>query len=126
MRLQAVLYGFHQSAFQHTGFECRVISVVREDVPAPEDQVVEFGEGDEVLNEGNALIGALPQSNGPHLGQRANGWRQLPSNGFNSGDESRCHGSHAWNQDAKFSFRFFNAYHFPVHGSVPPQIPISR
>ena len=77
-----------------------VVEVAAEDVPSGEDEVVEVGEGDEVFDEGGAVVGALAEADGAHLGGGADGFGEAAADGFYSGDEGGCYGSHAWDHDA--------------------------
>ena len=65
-------------ALQHTGFSCGGVHVVLEDVPADEDQVVEVGEGNEILDLRRETFGSLAQADSAHLRQRANGLETPP------------------------------------------------
>src|SRR5438105_9287764 len=56
---------------QHARLHRRGVGVVRNRVPGREDQVLQIGEGHEVLDLGTALLGALAQPNGSHLRQRS-------------------------------------------------------
>jgi hypothetical protein len=80
-----------------------VVEVAAEDVPSGEDEVIERGDGNEVLDEGAALVGALAEADGTHLGDGADGLGEAVADGFYAGDEGGCYGSHAWDHDAKFS-----------------------
>src|ERR1700722_7737160 len=59
--------------FQNTGFGGGLIGVVGENIPAAEDDVVEFGEGDELVNFRRAALGAFAEANGAELRERAYG-----------------------------------------------------
>ena len=72
-----------------------VVEVVGEDVPAGEDDVVERGERDEVLDEGGAVVGALAEADGAHLGDGADGLGEAVADCFYAGDEGGGDGSHA-------------------------------
>ncbi len=80
-----------------------VVEVATEDVPAGEDEVVEAGEGSEVLDERAASVGALAEADGPHLGDGADGLGETLADGFHAGDEGGGYGSHSWDHDAEFS-----------------------
>ena len=80
-----------------------VVEVAAEDVPAGEDEVVELGDGGEVLDEGGAVVGALAEADGAHLGEGADGLGEAAADGFDAGDEGGGDGSHAGDHDAEFS-----------------------
>ena len=61
------------------------------------------GEGDEVLDEGGAVVGALAEADGAHLGEGADGLGEAAADGFDAGDEGGGDGSHAGDHDAEFS-----------------------
>ncbi len=90
---------------QHPGLGRRRVGGVREDVPAPEDQVVEPGQADEVLDEVEAPLGPLPQADLPRLGQRADGPGQPLARGENARQHGRTHGPDAGQEHAEPALR---------------------
>ena len=62
-----------QVALQHAGVAGSRVHVVFENVPAGEDQIIEPGERNEFLDLRRAAIGALAQTDGSHLRERADG-----------------------------------------------------
>jgi hypothetical protein len=58
---------------QHACRARRGVRVFLEDVPAAEDDVVEAGQGDELVDLRRASFRALAESDGPHLRQRPDG-----------------------------------------------------
>ena len=67
---------FELVAVEDLGSLGGVVEVVAEDVPAGEDDVVEVGEGGEVLDERGAVVGALAEADGAHLGRESRwAWR---------------------------------------------------
>ena len=80
-----------------------VVEIAAEDVPTGEDEVVEGGDGGEVLNEGGATIGALAETDGPHLGDGADGFGEALADGFYAGDKGGSDCPHAGDHDAEFS-----------------------
>ena len=86
------------------GFE----HVLREDVPAGEDDVVEVGERDEVVDQRRAVVGALAQADGAHLGDGADGLGESLADGFNAGDEGGGDGAHADGHDAELALGRLN------------------
>ncbi len=77
-----------------------VVEIATEDVPAGEDDVVEVGDGGEVLDERAAVFGALAEADVAHLSERADGLGEAAANGFYAGDECGGDSSHAGNHDA--------------------------
>ena len=98
------------------GLGC-VVEVAAEDVPSGEDEVVEVGDGDEVLNERRASVGALAETDGAHLRGRADGFGEATADRFYARDEGCCYGSHAGDHDAKFSCCRLDAGRFLRGGS---------
>ena len=58
---------FELVAVENLGGLGGVVEIAAEDVPAGEDEVVELGDGNEVLDEGSAVVGALAEADGAHL-----------------------------------------------------------
>jgi hypothetical protein len=65
----------------------RLEHVVGEYIPAGEAEVIELGQGDEILDQGAARICAFAQAHGSHLGKRADGLGNSLAHGFDAGDE---------------------------------------
>ena len=87
-----------------------LVSIVGENVPAAEDQVVQSRQGDKVLDQWRAFFRALAEAYGTHLGQRADWIAQACLDCFDAGDESGGHGPHAGDEYAEFPFCFFDVY----------------
>src|SRR5204863_8948709 len=102
-RLQERFDGFDQFTVEHTGFARRGVHVVGENVPPGEHQVIEAGKRDEVLDLRRASLGALPQADGAHLGDRANRLRQATPYRLHARDERRRHGSHTRHHHAQLA-----------------------
>ena len=88
---------------EHAGLAGRRVHVVFEDVPAGEDQVIEPGERNEVLDLGRAAVGALAEADGAHLRQRSDGAGDSFAHGFHAGDEGGRDGAHTGNHDPQLS-----------------------
>src|SRR5262249_26720343 len=100
-RVQLVLDGIEGLARQHARLGRRLVGAVAEDVPAAEDKVVEPGQGHEIIDLRASTLGAEPEANRPHLGQRADRLGQPAADVHHSRDEGRGHGSHARQEDAE-------------------------
>src|SRR5690349_4632987 len=72
-------------------------------VPASENEVVDIGQRYEVLDHGNTLVGALPEADGAHLGQRPKGFGPLRPDGFDTGDKRRGNSAHPRNEHTKLT-----------------------
>ncbi len=94
-----------QRHFQHAGFLGGLVAVIGIDVPGSENQIVEAGEGDEILDARAAAFGALPEADGGHLGDRADGFGELAFDGLHAGDESGGDGAHAGDQYPELALR---------------------
>jgi hypothetical protein len=57
------------AGFEHAGAHRGDVGVVGERVPRAEHDVVEAGERDEVADQRGAVVGALAEPDGGHLGQ---------------------------------------------------------
>ena len=90
---------------EHAGVFRRLVAVVLEDVPAAEHDVVEVGEGDEVLDQRGAPVGPLAEADRAHLGHRPDGAGDALANGQNAGDEGGGDGPEADAHHAEFSLR---------------------
>jgi hypothetical protein len=90
-------------ALQHLRRLRGVVEIAAEDVPAGEDEVVERGQRDEVADQRRVGVGALPQTDRPHLRDGANGLCEAAADRFDSGDERSGDGPHAGDHDAEFS-----------------------
>ncbi len=90
-------------AVEDLGVRGGVEEVAAEDVPAGEDEVGELGDGGEVLDEGGAIVGALAEADGAHLGGGANGLGKASADGFDTGDQGGGDGSHAGDHDAELA-----------------------
>ena len=87
-------------AIKHSGGLGGVVEVAAEDVPAGEDEVVERSDGREVLDERGAVVGALAEADGAHLGHGADGLGEASANSFDAGDERGCDSAHSRDHDA--------------------------
>ncbi len=115
---QALFDGVERVLLQHARVCGGIVGVVGEYVPATEDQVVELGEGNKVLDEGRAPFGALAEANGAHLRQRANGLAESGFNGFHAGDNGGGHGAHTRHENAELAAGWFHLVWF-VHRYTP-------
>jgi len=97
-----------QILVQHPGARGRGVDVVLEDVPPAKDDVVEIGEGHEVLDQGDPVVGPLAEANGAHLGEAAEGLGLAPADGLDAGDKGGGHRTHAGEQDAELALGGLN------------------
>ncbi len=77
-----------------------VVEIATEDVPASEDDVVEVGNGGEVLDKRTATVGPLSEADVTHLRDGPDWLGEATSNCFYAGDEGGGDGSHAGDHDA--------------------------
>src|SRR5579862_1994414 len=117
--------GIEVGLLQNAGLAGGLVTIVVEEVPAAEDQIIQLRQGHEVLDAGRARLRAFAQANGAHLGKRADGARQLAANGFNPGNKSGCHGPHAWNQNAQLPLGLGDLNRFSSHALFPPDFTLS-
>lgn len=88
---------------KHSGFERRFVHGVRTGVPTAENKVVGIRQGDEILDERVAVLVALPEPDGLHLGERPHGPPQTSFEEFHSRDESARDRSHARQEYAELA-----------------------
>ena len=67
-----------------------------EDVPSAENEIVELGQWHEVFDQRYTIVGSFAQTNGSHLRQTADGFRETFLDGFNAGDESGADGAETY------------------------------
>ena len=70
-----------------------LVDVVFENVPAGEDDVVQIGERNKILDQWRLVVGALAQADGAHLRERADGLGKAAADSFNAGDHRGGHGA---------------------------------
>ena len=99
-----VFHLFEQLLLEHAGVLRRLVAVVFENIPAAKHDVVESGQRHELADQRRAAVGALSEPHGPHLGQRADWFRETLSNGEDAGDGGCADGTKSDEQDAKLTF----------------------
>ena len=97
-----------QRRLQNAGRFCRAVAVLREDVPAAEDEIVEGGQRHDLVDQGRTAFRPLSQTDMTHLGQRADGLGNSFANGDDAGDEGRADGPEADQKHAEFAARGSN------------------
>src|SRR6202035_4675920 len=102
-----------------------LIRVIGENIPAAENNVVEFGEGHELTNLWRAAFGAFAKANGAQLRERADRRGFAAANQFNSCHKRGAYGSHSRREDAQSSFGRSNIYG-PAHSISPSPCEFSR
>ena len=80
---------------EHAGGAGGLEGVGADRVPAAEDEVVELGEGHELLDPGVAVVLALAEADVGELAERADGGGVAGPGGQDAGDEGGGHGAHA-------------------------------
>src|SRR5580704_1510856 len=103
---------------QDTRLSGGLIGVVGENIPAAENNVVEFGEGHQLANLRRAAFGAFAKANGAQLRERADRRGFAAANQFNSCHKRGAYGSHSRREDAQSSFGRSNIYG-PAHSISP-------
>ena len=68
-----------------------------------EDDVVEAGQRHEILDQRRPVLGAFPEANRAHLGERPDGFGQAFPNGHDAGNCRGADGPEADEQNADFS-----------------------
>ncbi len=90
---------------QHPRLGGRLVGVVGEEVPAAEDDVVELGQRDELVDERRARVGPLAEANRPHLRERADGLRDPLPDRLDPSHEGGGDRAHPGGQDAELARR---------------------
>ncbi len=94
-RREGIGHGLHLRRLQHPGLADRLQGVVGNRVPGAEDQVVQRRQRHEVLDQRLPLVGALAQTDGLHLADRAERLRQPAAHRLHPRDERRRDGAEA-------------------------------
>ena len=100
---ELVLHEIDVARLEHLRVLRRLVRVVREHVPAAEDELIERRERDELADLGGFPVGALADADGPELGHRADRRRELPPSEHAARDEGRRHGTEAGQEHAERS-----------------------
>ena len=74
--------------------------VVGENVPAGEAEIIELRQGNEVLDQRAARLGALAQANGSHLGKGADWLGDPLAHGFHAGHQGGRNRPHSGDHDS--------------------------
>ena len=90
-------------AVEHAALEGGFVRVVRDRVPCAKDELVQGGERYEFANRRSLAVGALPEADGCHLGDRADGQAHAALDVLDAGDEGRRHGPEAHQQHAELA-----------------------
>src|SRR5208337_3232091 len=117
------LYFVEQVALQHAGFAGSSVHVVLENIPASENEIIEPGEGDELLDFGSPAVGALPQTDSSHLRKRANGVGDALGHRFHARHKSRIHRAHAVDHHAQLALGRLDHTLVPVTAAFFPSGP---
>jgi hypothetical protein len=89
------------AVLEHAGLFCRGVGVIRDRVPCAEDEIREIGERNEIPDQRRAVLGALAEADGRHLGQGADRLRAAAAHSLHAGDESSGDGAETRRQDAE-------------------------
>ena len=120
-RANALQKLFHLSqmlVLQHAAFLRRLVRVIGEDIPAAENQIAGLGQRHEFVDLRRAILGALAQTNGAHLRERADRRRFTAANQLHSGHERGADRTHSRREHAQLAFWRRDA-DGPAH-SFPP------
>src|SRR6266545_4875108 len=98
-RLELLADGIEVLAAQHVRADRGVVGVVRDRVPAAEDEVVEPGEREHVTEQRTVIERAVLEV--PELRERADGRGELPPHRGDAGDRRRRDGPHPREQDSE-------------------------
>ena len=99
--LEEVLDRLEVARLEDAGLLRRLVGAVRVDVPAAELELVEAGEGHEVLDQRRAVVRALAEPDGAHLRQAADRLGEPAPHRLHAGDERGRHRAHARQKHAE-------------------------
>ena len=88
---------------EHAGALGGDVGVVGERIPRAEHDVVERGERHEVADQRGAVVGALAEADGAHLGERADRCGLAALGEFDAGDQRGRHGAEADGEHAELA-----------------------
>jgi hypothetical protein len=90
---------------EHTGLYGRGVGVVRDRVPGAEHDVIQGRQRHEVADQGRAPLGPLAQTDGAHLGERADRTGRAAAHVLDARDERGRDGTEAHAEHAELPFR---------------------
>ena len=100
---EEVLDRLEMLVFEDAGFLCGGVRVIRNRVPRAKHDVLQRGERNEVLDERRAVVGALAEPDGGHLGERADGAARATANVLDPGHERRGDGAETRGENAELA-----------------------
>ena len=92
--------GLQLVAIENVRCSGRLEHVFGENVPAREAEIIELGQGDEVLDQRAIAVGALAQANGCHLGKGADRLGDSLADGFHAGHQGGRNRPHSGDHDS--------------------------
>ena len=92
-----------QRRLEDTGRLGRAVAVLVEDVPAAEHKIVERRQRDHLADLGRPAIRPFSETDGAHLGQRADGLGQSFTDGDDAGNEGGADGAKADQEHTEFA-----------------------
>src|SRR5690606_13199068 len=92
---ELVLHFLEVARLEHVCALGRLVSVVRKQIPAREDQIVQASERYELRDLGYAVLRALAEADGAHLRQRPDRRGLAGAREQTARDEGRRHGAEA-------------------------------
>ena len=104
-RLELGLHRREHLRRQHAGLRRRLVGVVRENVPAAENEVRELRQRHELLHRREARLRALAEPELLHLGHRAERPGEPLADQVHAGDQRRGHGAEARQQHGQLALR---------------------
>ena len=108
-RRELVLHLIEELVLEHAGVLGRLVAVVLENVPAPEDQLVVAGERNEFTNLRRSVLRSLSKPDRAHLGERSNGFRDAFSHRHDARNCCRGNRAETNEQNAEFPLGGFDS-----------------
>ena len=100
--------GIEVFVIENFGTFADFVSVFAVDIPSAEDDIFEFGKGDEILNNGVSVVGTFAEANASHLCDGADGETISGDDIINASDHGGGDSTETGNKDSQFSIcRFY-------------------
>src|SRR6202030_2992720 len=80
---------------EYTGIRSGLVSVVLEQIPPAENQIVQIRQRDKLLNFRRIVVGTLSETDGAKLSQRTDGLGQAFANQFDTRQECGADSAHS-------------------------------
>jgi len=104
---------------ENAGRKRRIVGAVGENIPGRKDDIIQIGEGDKILDFREAVVRALAEADGAHLGERSDRLGQSLAHQFHSGYDRGRNCAQTDEHNTEFPLSFLYRYSF-FHDLVTP------